>query len=105
MRILLGALVPMCTVGALAFGQQRIVERPTSTLVWQGKPVEIGGSVSPDGRYISFTDWATGDLSLHDLATNSNRTIVAAHNAKGGSLKVFAEASAISHDGRQVAFS
>lgn len=96
------AVVLACTV---AGAQQRILESPTSTLVWQGDKVDIGGSVSPDGRYISFTDWDTGDLSLHDLTTNQNRTIVAANNAKRGDLKVFAEASSISHDGNQVAYS
>ncbi len=89
----------------LAFGQPRGPERPTSTLVWQGKAVDVGGSVSPDGRYLSFTDWNTGDLALHDLATDANRVVVAANNEKGGRLKVFAEASTISRDGRRVAYS
>jgi hypothetical protein len=30
------------------------------------------GAVSPDGRYIPFTDWAlNGDLFLHDLSTGT----------------------------------
>lgn len=105
LRILLVTLVLACTFGALAFGQRRSLGRPTSTLVWQGEKVDVGGSVSPDGRYISFTDWVTGDLSLHDLVTSTNRTIVAANNGSGGRVRVFAEASTISHDARQVAYS
>lgn len=105
LRIPLVTLVLACTFGALAFGQRRSLARPTSTLVWQGEKVDVGGSVSSDGRYISFTDWVTGDLSLHDLVTSTNRTIVAANNGPGGRVSVFAEASTISHDSRQVAYS
>ena len=63
----------------------------------------VEGSPSPDGRYLSFTDWETGDLALRDLATGQNR-----HLTGKGSWKdsgEFAEASAISNDGKQVAFS
>lgn len=73
---------------------------PTSTRVWQGD----AGAVSPDGRYLFFPDWDTGDLALHDLATNKRRIIVAAKNPKGN-LKVYAEASSISHNGTQIAYS
>lgn len=114
MRNLKTALAPVlaCIFGAAAwhvsilapaYAQQRVADRPTSTLVWQGDKVDIGGSVSPDGRYMSFTDWATGDLSLHDLARNASRTIVAANNAQGRFN--YAENSTISRDGRQVAYS
>ena len=33
------------------------------------------GSVSPDGRYLSFTDSTTGDLAVHDLETGENRRL------------------------------
>jgi hypothetical protein len=37
--------------------------------VWKGPKVNPwGSSVSPDGRFISFTDWETGDLAIHDSA-------------------------------------
>jgi Tol biopolymer transport system component len=93
------------SVSALTIAQQQALVRPTSTLVWQGAKVDPGGSVSSDGRYLSFTDWETGDLMLHDLVSGANRTIVAANNAKGGRLKVGAETSTISPNGRQVAYS
>ena len=73
---------------------------PTSTLVWQGD----AGAVSQDGRYLVFPDWDTGDLALQDLALNKRRIIVSAKNPKGD-LKVYAEASSISRDGTQIAYS
>jgi hypothetical protein len=31
------------------------------------------GSVSPDGRYVSITDWQTGDLAVRDLENGEIR--------------------------------
>lgn len=79
---------------------------PINTLVWQGeKTGQIAASASADGRYISLTDWSTGDLLLRDLATNNNRVIVAAKNPRPGQVDDFVEASAISRDGSKIAYS
>jgi Tol biopolymer transport system component len=61
-----------------------------SRRVWTGPRVDSYGSVSADGRFISYTDWSTGDLALHD--------VVAGQDAS------FAMGSTISPDGRQVAY-
>ena len=73
----------------------------TTRQVWTGPNVDTYGSVSPDGRVISFTDWDTGDLALHDLTTGHNRRLT---NKKGWSDPAFAFGSAISRDGRQIAY-
>jgi Tol biopolymer transport system component len=75
---------------------------PTNTLVWQDN---AAASVSPDGRYLSFTDWSKGDLVLRDLATGENRVIVAANNPKPGRVDNFIESSVISRDGSKIAYS
>ena len=33
------------------------------------------GKVSADGRFLSFTNWETGDLAIRDLATGQNRRV------------------------------
>jgi len=33
------------------------------------------GEVSPDGKYISFVDWDTGDLAVRDLATGEDKRL------------------------------
>ncbi|MBN2408517.1 MAG: PD40 domain-containing protein [Candidatus Aminicenantes bacterium] len=43
--------------------------------VWAGPLVDIMGAVSPDGRYLSFVDWITGDLAIRDLASGKNRRL------------------------------
>ena len=35
----------------------------------------VGSSVSPDGRYLAYTDWTTGDLAVRDLATGQDRRV------------------------------
>jgi Tol biopolymer transport system component len=41
--------------------------------VWSG--ADVTGKVSPDGRFVSFTDWETGDVAIHDLATGQDRRV------------------------------
>lgn len=44
-------------------------------LEWTGAAVSLLGSPSPDGRWLSFMDPATGALSLHDLKGGPDRVI------------------------------
>lgn len=76
----------------------------TNRLVFRpGYSISDEGTVSVDGRYVSFVDWRTGNLAIRDLRNGSDRRITDfKHN--GGPLKVFAEESAISRDSKQVAF-
>ena len=66
--------------------------------VWAGPDVDVMGSLSPDGRYLSCVDGTTGDLALRDLATGKMRRLT-----NGGS-RPYVKASAISRDGKEVAY-
>lgn len=79
--------------------------RPSTTLLWRGPKAGVGGSISPDGRYISFVDWSTGDLCLHDETTSQDHAIVRANNPARGEWKAYAESSTISRDGSKIAYS
>jgi len=70
--------------------------------VWTGPKVDAYGTVSPDGRFISFTDWSTGELTLHDLTTGQDRNVT----NKGGwdSSLEYADGSSISRDGKHIAY-
>lgn len=71
------------------------------------------GSVSPDGRFITFVTWESGDLAVRDLGTGRNRNLT---NKKGiweyslppgsreNASNEFALFSAISHDSKHVAY-
>lgn len=54
---------------------QKESEDLTIRQVWSGAEVDIDGAVSPDGRYLSFVDWMTGDLAIRELATGTNRRL------------------------------
>jgi len=67
--------------------------------VWAGADVDGEGTVSPDGRYLSYVDWTTGDLALRDLATGKMRHLTNATESGGNAFF-----SAISPDGKEVAY-
>src|SRR5260221_7248680 len=78
--------------------------RQTNTLVWRNAKGDGEGRVSPDGRYLSYTDWDSGDLALHEIATGIDRRLTDTKQKKGHVNDVFAEGSAISRDGKQIAY-
>ena len=59
------------------------------------------GSPSSDGRYLSFTDWSSGDLAIHDFKTGQDRRLT----GKGSwATPSYAEFSVLSPNGRQIAY-
>lgn len=70
--------------------------------IWTGPDVDPMGAASADGRFLSYTDWDTGDLGLRDLGTGQNRRLT----NTGGWEKSgdFAEHSVPSPDGTHVAY-
>jgi len=91
-RVRLAALVG---AGGASGSSTLIVRR-----VWAG---DVSGKVSPDGRFLSFTDWEKGgDVGIHDLATGQNRLLTDEGSLTEGGW--FAEESMPSPDGRSVAY-
>lgn len=70
--------------------------------VWAGPGVDTEGAVSPDGRYLSFVDWETGDLALRELATGKNHRLT--NKGPFNQSSEFAGDSVISADGKQIAY-
>jgi Tol biopolymer transport system component len=70
--------------------------------VWSGPSVDILGQVTQDQKFLTFTDWSTGDLSVRDLSTGENRRLT---NKGTPELDEFAEYSVPSPDGKRVAYS
>lgn len=89
-------LAALAGAAGVAGGSTMTVRR-----VWAGPEVDSMGRVSPDGRFVSFTDWETGDLSIHDLATGQNRRLT--DKGTWAASDEFAEYSVPSPDGRQIA--
>ncbi|UCG85362.1 MAG: PD40 domain-containing protein [Gemmatimonadota bacterium] len=70
--------------------------------VWGGPDVDLGGSVTPDGRYLTFIDWGTGNVALREVATGEVRLLT-----DDGSWKPYESAEGdvtVSPDGKRVAY-
>ena len=93
---------------SVAIARARLGNEPAQTAkvmalrkVWSGPFIsseECG--VSSDGRYITCPAWETGDLGVHDVVTGTDR-LLTTNNWAGNQ---YAQGSAISKDGRQVAY-
>jgi Tol biopolymer transport system component len=85
--------------GATAIGVE-----PVTALkrVWSGPDVDLTGSVSPDGRYLSYTDWGNGDLAIRNLQDGTARRLTDKGSlAQSGE---YAERSVFSPDGRMIVY-
>ncbi len=70
--------------------------------VWAGSDVDIEGAPSPDGRYLSYVDWDTGDLAIYELATGKKRRLT--NKGSWDESDEFAEFSRWSPDGKQIVY-
>jgi Tol biopolymer transport system component len=70
--------------------------------VWAGPKTDLYGQVSPDGKYLSFVDWETGDLAIRDLEKGTNRRLTDKGPWEESSEQ--ANHSIWSPDGKQVAY-
>jgi len=64
--------------------------------------VDVTGKVSSDGRFLSYTDWAGGNVAIRDLATGESRLLTDTGNPDGSGG--WAEPSMPSPDGKYVAY-
>ena len=72
--------------------------------VWTtGPDVGLDGSPSPDGRYLCYVDWTTGDLALRDLVSGESRRVT--NKGPWSKAVEFAEHFCrFSSDGKQLAY-
>ena len=75
---------------------------PVTRRVWAGPKTDFFGSVSPDGKYISFVDWDTGDLAVRDLGKGTNHRLT--NKGSWESSGEEAEKAIWSPDSNQIAY-
>jgi Tol biopolymer transport system component len=80
-----------------AHGNEMVMRR-----IWAGSDVDYEGAPSPDGKYLSYVDWDTGDLAAFNLATGEKHRLT--HKGTWVENSDFAEFSVPSADGRQIAY-
>jgi Tol biopolymer transport system component len=80
----------------------RMGSRRGDRAVWTGSGVDLFGTISPDGRELTYTDWArTNNLMLRDLQTGTSQPLT--NNTTFGEFG-YTNFSVISRDGQQVVF-
>lgn len=83
-------------------GSARRATATTLRTIWTGPKVDPNGAVSPDGRFLTFTDGDTGDLAIHDLTTGADRRLT--NKGSWAQSSALAEDSVVSRDGKYVAY-
>jgi len=75
-------------------------------LVWpQAKGISPQGSVSPDGKLVTYVDWVDeGNLAIRNLETGENRRLTDTATAVTSNDMSYALDSRISPDGKQVVY-
>jgi Tol biopolymer transport system component len=74
--------------------------------VWDVPPKsDLTGGISPDGRYLSYVDWTAGNLAVYDLVADANWLVTENTDSTWKNIDGWAESSAISTDGKQIAYS
>lgn len=88
-------------LAAMGIGSSRAsATGPTTRQVWAGPDGGFFGSVSSDGRYLSYVEITSGNLAMRDLGTGEIRRLTSTGSWSGA----FAEDSRVSPDARHVAY-
>jgi Tol biopolymer transport system component len=91
---------------SMLFKAQAFIEKGvrefTIRKVWSGPEVDGLGEISPDGRFLAYTDWTTGDLAILDITAGEKRRLT----DKGSWIKSseFALFLTWSPDSKQIAY-
>ena len=75
---------------------------PTIQRVWSDPGVDLGGAPSPDGKYLSYVDWDTGDLAVYEISTGNKRRLT--NKGSWEESSEFAQFSSWSPDSRQIVY-
>ena len=65
---------------------------------------DTDASITPDGRWMAMTDWASGDLAVRDTSTMQVRRLMVKPNTWKEDGNSYAEFPMFSRDGRQIAY-
>lgn len=100
---LTGAVGAVLPVGRPTMPQSVAAADLVAERLWSGPDVDATGSISRDGRLLSYVDWQrTGNLMLRNLITGD--TVALTHKKSWVESPEFSLGSAISPDGRYIAF-
>lgn len=97
-------VVDFLPLGKLAQNQEEPTKSEGITInqVWTGIKADNTGSISSDGKYLSYVDWETGNLAIRDLTNGTSQSLTKDGTYEG--IDQFAYSSVISPDFKQIAY-
>ncbi len=99
LRAVLSFLLFLCLLGPSAAAQEPASDTLKHYLA--ALVGSIGGHVSLDGRYITFVDWSTGNIAVHESETGEYRLLT--HKGSWLDSDEYAQSPRIVFDSRAVA--
>ena len=100
MKCALFFVISFCLAVAPVTGQEPVKAEPKTYKV--AELMDLFGAVSPDGRFLTYTDWRTGDLAVRDLKTGEDRHLT--DKGSWDESEELALGSTVSPDGKQIAY-
>ncbi|MCA9260042.1 MAG: PD40 domain-containing protein [Planctomycetales bacterium] len=99
----IAALVALCAAPAISENMQ-LAAAPQVEIkrVWADSATYASGSVSPDGRYLSFVNWETGNLGVYDFENHVSRDLT--NDGSWETPNQYAESPIWSPDSRRIAY-
>jgi len=70
--------------------------------IWEGLDMDEFTKPSPDGRYLSYTDWDTGDLAVREILAGNKKRLT--QKGSWQTSPEFAQISVWSSDGQRLAY-
>lgn len=75
----------------------------TNTKIWDEADTDLEGEISPDGRYLSYVDWDTGDLAVFETNTGKKRRLT--NKGSWDESGAYAQYSIWSPEGNKIVYS
>ncbi len=73
----------------------------TNKKIWgEDKDIDDSGEISPNGKFLSYIDWSTGDLAVYEITTGNKRKLT--NIGQGSNYHQYAYSPIWSNDGSRI---
>ena len=73
--------------------------------IWEDQDIDDSGEISPDGKYLAYNDWDSGNLAVYETATGKKRLLTDLNPGQGSNYDQFTFSPKWSNDSRYIYYS
>ena len=77
----------------------------TDKKIWEDTDIDDSGEISPDGKFIAYCDWKTGNLAIYEIETGFKKYLSDLNPGQGSNFNHFAFSPRWSADSRYIYYS